>query len=210
MPITIDVSDFRKGRKKLADVIAEIRRSISPAKFQRAVVPAMNDYGLLDLDPKVQQNLAGTILNRRTGNLAARTRVTQATVTGQKVSISIQTNGIPYGLIHETGGTIVPKTKQFLTIPLPGALTPSGVLRKSAGELQDNPSPFDTTFIHDGTIIGDRNGRLTPLFILRKKVEIPARRWASSAVDDTINLLLKRVQDAVDIELRGRGPGGRR
>lgn len=204
MPLTVDASDFKKGRKAIRDAVREIRGDLSPQRFSRAVVPAMNDYGLLDLDPRVQQNLAGTILNRRTGNLAARTRVTQATVTGRQVSITIQTNGVPYGLIHETGGTIVPKEKQFLTIPLPGALTPSGVLRKSAGELQQNPSPFDTTFIHDGTIIGERNDALTPLFILRKKVEIPARRWASSAVDDTINLLLKRVQDSVDDVLRGR------
>ena len=203
MPLTIEVSDFKQGRIKIAEAVREIRGSLSLARFNQALVPALDDYGLLDLDPRVQQNLAGTILNRRTGNLAARTRVTKATVTGQQVSITIQTNRIPYGLIHETGGTIVPKTKQFLTIPLPGALTASGVLRKSAAELQQNPSPFDTTFIHDGTIIGDRNDRLTPLFILRKRVEIPQRRWASSAVDDTINLLLKRIQDRVDDVLRG-------
>jgi hypothetical protein len=204
MPLTVDVSATRVGTKKLDAAIREIRGSLSLARFNKALVPALDDYALLDLDPRVQENLAGTILNRRTGNLAARTRVTKATVTATQARISIQTNGIPYGLIHETGGTIVPKTKQFLTIPLPGALTPSGVLRKSAGELQQNPSPFDTTFIHDGTIIGDRNGRLTPLFILRKKVEIPARRWASSAVDSTINLLLKRLQVEVDNVLRGR------
>ena len=204
MPLTIDVTQTRIGRKKIAAAIKEIRASLSLERFNRALVPALDDYALLDLDPRVQQNLAGTILNRRTGNLAARTRVTKATVTGRQVSISIQTNGIPYGLIHETGGTIRPKTKQFLTIPLPGALTPSGVLRKSAGELQQNPSPFDTTFIHDGTIIGDRNGRLTPLFILRKTVEIPARRWASNAVDVTINSLVSRIQKRVDDVLRGR------
>jgi len=205
MPLTVDATEFRTGRKKLSDVIREIRQGLRTEKFNQAVVPAMDDYALLDLDPAVQQNLAGTILNRRTGNLAARTRVTKATVTGQRVSISIETNGVPYGLIHETGGTIRPKSKQFLTIPLPGALTPSGVLRKSAAELQQNPSPFDTTFIHDGTIIGDRNDNLTPLFILRKSVEIPARRWASSAVDSTINQFLKRLQDRVDGVLRGRG-----
>jgi len=203
MPLTVDVTEFRKGRKTIAAAIREIRQGIRREKFNQAIVPAMDDYALLDLDPQIQRNLAGTILNRRTGNLAARTRVTKATVTGQKVSISIETNGVPYGLIHETGGTIVPKTKQFLTIPLPDALTASGVLRKSAAELQQNPSPFDTTFIHDGTIIGERNDNLTPLFILRKKVEIPARRWASSAVDSTIQQFLKRLQERVDGVLRG-------
>lgn len=204
MPLTVDATGFRKGKKTIAQVIKEIRDGLKLERFNQALVPAMDDYALLDLDPRIQQNLAGTILNRRTGNLAARTRVTKATVTGRKVSITIQTNGVPYGLIHETGGTIRPKTKQFLTIPLPGALTPSGVLRKSAGELQQNPSPFDTTFIHDGTIIGERNDALTPLFILRKSVEIPARRWASGAVDSTINQLLKRIQVRVDDVLRGR------
>lgn len=203
MPLTVDVSGFTNGKKKILDEIKRIRAGLRADRFQRAAAQAMDDYALLDLDPRVQQNLAGTILNRRTGNLAARTRVTKATITGRQVSINIQTNGIPYGLIHETGGTIVPKSKQFLTIPLPGALTPSGVLRKSAGELQQNPSPFDTTFIHDGTIIGERNDALTPLFILRKKVEIPARRWASSAVDSTINSFLKRLQVQIDASLRG-------
>lgn len=203
MPLTVDVSGFTTGKKKILDEVKRIRAGLRLDRFQRAAAQAMDDYALLDLDPRVQQNLAGTILNRRTGNLAARTRVTKATITGRQVSINIETNGIPYGLIHETGGTIVPKSKQFLTIPLPGALTPSGVLRKSAGELQQNPSPFDTTFIHDGTIIGERNDALTPLFILRKKVEIPARRWASSAVDSTINSFLKRLQTRIDAGLRG-------
>ncbi len=203
MPLTVDASGFRIGRKKLLDEIRRIRAGLRLDRFRQAAARALDDYALLDLDPAVQQNLAGKVLKRRTGQLATRTRVTKATITGREVSIAIETNGVPYALIHETGGTIKPKSKQFLTIPLPGALTGAGVLRKSAGELQQNPSPFDSTFIHEGTIIGERNERLTPLFILRKSVDIPARKWASSAVDSTITKFLKRLTDSVDVTLRG-------
>lgn len=204
MPLTIEASGFTRGKKAILDEIKKIRAGLALDKFREIARRAMDDYALLDLDPQIQRNLAGGILGRRTGQLATRTRVTKATITGRNVSMAIETNGIPYGLIHETGGTIRPKTKQFLTIPLPDAMTAAGVVRKSAGELQQNPSPFDTTFIHEGTIIGEKNDKLTPLFLLRKKAVIPERRWASRSVDETLNKLLDRLSKGVDTTLRGK------
>lgn len=206
MPLTIEASGFARGKKAILDEIKKIRAGLALDKFNEIARRAMDEYALLDLDPALQRNLAGGILNRRTGQLASRTRVTKATINGRNVSMTIETNGIPYALIHETGGTIRPKSAKALTIPLPAALTPAGVLRKTARELQQNPSPFDSTFAAKGVIFGKNRGidKITPLFVFKDKVEIPERRWASRAVDDTLNKLLARLSKGVDTTLRGK------
>lgn len=209
MPLKIDVtgSSIRGGDKKLLDEIREIQRRFgSRALTTRAAKEAIDDYALLDVEPAVQRNLAGGILERRTGQLAARTRVTRPKVTARQVSFAIETNNIPYGLIHEVGGTIRPRQKKALTIPLPAALTPAGVVRKTAGELLDNPSPFESTFAAKGVIFGKRpNDSIEPLFALAQKVEIPARKWASSAIDDTISQLIRRLDEALTRQIQQSG-----
>lgn len=204
MPIEVDVTTLRKGEGRLIDEIKRIQQQFGPRVFTtRVAKEALDDYILLDVDPALQRNLAGGILNRRTGQLASRTRVTQATVKGTEVSFAIETNNVAYGLIHEVGGTIVPRTKKFLTIPLPAALTSAGVLRKTAAEFIQNPSPFAGTFAAKGVIFGksQTGDAIVPLFALAKKVEIPARRWASSAIDDTIDSLIARIAKAIDRQI---------
>lgn len=43
------------------------------------------------------------------------------------MELRVFTSGVPYAVIQEYGGTITPKNGKYLTIPLPDALTPSGV-----------------------------------------------------------------------------------
>ena len=74
---------------------------------------------------------------------------------------------------HEFGATIVPKKAKKLAIPLPAALTPSGVTRGS-------PRSFQDTFIQRskaGNLIlfqKQPGGGLSPLFVLKDSVKIPA------------------------------------
>lgn len=209
MPVKIEATGLRRGQKQLLDAIREIQAKFGPRVLTtRVVKAAVDDYVVLDVEPALQRNLAGDLLKRRTGSLASRTRVTSPTVKGSEVSFEIQTNNIPYGLIHEVGGTIVPRTAKALTIPLPDALTPAGVLRKTAAEYRQNPSPFDGTFAAKGVIFGKRpnSDAIVPLFAFAKKVEIPARHWASSAIDDTVDSLIARIEAALDRHLAGRGP----
>ena len=60
------------------------------------------------LEAKVQQKLAGGVLNARTGALA-RSIVTTIEESSAGVSVSIASNGdVKYAAIHEFGGTIPP------------------------------------------------------------------------------------------------------
>ena len=61
-----------------------------------------------ELEAKVQQKLAGGVLNPRTGALA-RSIVTTIEDSAADVSVSIATSGdVKYAAIHEFGGTIPP------------------------------------------------------------------------------------------------------
>jgi phage gpG-like protein len=61
-----------------------------------------------ELEAKIQQKLAGTVLNARTGALA-RSIVTTIEDSTANVSVNIATTGdVKYAAIHEFGGTIPP------------------------------------------------------------------------------------------------------
>jgi len=77
---------------------------------------------------------------------------------------------------HEFGATIVPKNVKWLTIPII-----KGLKGKSARD-------FDLEFIpRNGKIpilAKVDNGKVTPYYLLRKKVEIPKRSFIKSTIED--------------------------
>lgn len=96
--------------------------------------------------------------------------------------------GVNYARMQEYGGTIYPRTRKFLTVPLPPALTPSGVLKGGARLVKRGDGYFtadgDRTVIFTGksgvSIIAKKTGsgrseRLTPLYVLRKSVRLRPR-----------------------------------
>lgn len=75
---------------------------------------------------------------------------------------------------QEFGGTIRPTRSKYLTIPLPAAMTPSGVLRRPARQWQN------TFFFRSkaGNLILARSlgkGALEPLFVLKREVTLKPR-----------------------------------
>jgi len=61
-----------------------------------------------ELEARIQQKLAGTVLNARTGALAG-SIIATIDVSAANVSVSIATSGdVKYAAIHEFGGTIPP------------------------------------------------------------------------------------------------------
>jgi phage gpG-like protein len=129
-------------------------------------------------------------LKRRTGALARSARTELAT-TARPEARSMIGRGAPYAKIHETGGTITPRRRQFLTVPLRNALTAAGVTRQAA-KLERGSSGFRTrgtvpgaasrdTFIFSAVggrrliAVERKGGGVLPLYILRKRVTIPAR-----------------------------------
>lgn len=90
--------------------------------------------------------------------------------------------------------TITPKKGKFLTIPLPAALKPSGDLRGPArsdmwGETfiakskKGNLIIFGRARIMKGKRAGELRGQVVPLFLLVKKVTVPARIHPSELID---------------------------
>jgi len=135
-----------------------------------------------------------TRLRRRTGKLAAATKAlsVEKTSEGFKAGLGF---GTKYAAIHVGDNritTIKPKNKQYLAIPLPAAMTKAGVVR---GKPLDE-SVFGDTFIakskKNNLIIfgkkvrwslggrsesrtGSTYGKITPLFVLKKQVQIKTR-----------------------------------
>jgi len=114
----------------------------------------------------------------------------------------IETNDIPYGAIHEFGGVVKAKTKTFLSIPLPAALTPAGVKKA--------PLPaFEPTFLRRPKSPGskadwvvflrNKDGSATPIFVLQKEVRIPASKWASGALEDALPDLQRRLDGVLGL-----------
>lgn len=86
-----------------------------------------------------------------------------------------------YAFIQEYGGTIRPKTSRYLTIPMPANLTPAGVTRFKAREL-------DNLFVlrSGGKLFLARREEsgVVIYFLLKREVKIPPRlgfekTWAS-------------------------------
>lgn len=168
----------------------------------RIVQTIVRVWALSTLNQKVQESLGGGRLKRRTGNLAARTFVTVESLGNRGSRVSIETNDIPYGSIHEFGGTVKAKKKQFLSIPLPAVLTPAGVKKA--------PLPaFEPTFLRKPKSPGskadwvvflrNRDGSATPIFLLQREVTIPPRKWASGALEDALPDLERRLAGVVGI-----------
>jgi len=77
-----------------------------------------------------------------------------------------------YAAIHEAGGTIRPKSKKFLTVPLPTGIP-----------LNNYPSPRlnPRLFYRAGNVLFLRQGNI-PLYVLKTQVRMPARKYASTAI----------------------------
>jgi hypothetical protein len=99
---------------------------------------------------------------------------------------------VPYGEIQEKGGTIKPKAKQWLTIPLDAALTPSGVKKKSAFEFAD---AFFLRTKGGSTLLVQRQGRgIQPLFLLVRSVTLPPRPYLEPALETALPTLREMVE----------------
>lgn len=76
--------------------------------------------------------------------------------------------------MHEHGGWIRAKNAQYLTIPLPAALNANGTPKKPRA--RDWENTFVSRSKRGNLIIFQKRGRrVIPLYVLKKKVRIPAR-----------------------------------
>jgi hypothetical protein len=147
------------------------------------------------------------VLMRRSGHLSNSIRVVAAVMQGDEA-----VGGLSFGkkyagvLIGKRGKVtkIVPINKQFLAIPLPGALDAHGVPRGAP----EDKAVFPYTFIHKGTIFGhlgyvkgahkgEIKSDLLPLFLLRRSVDVKVRIASEDLLDFTkkkVNAELQKLK----------------
>jgi phage gpG-like protein len=204
--LTINKEDINRIHNLLAD--------LDPKKQDGAIHQGLLKASATVLDQLVS-NVSGLILKRRTGNLARSMgfRIDKDEA-GNFESIigsgaSLKTARMVYANIHETGGIIRPKNKQYLTIPLPSAQTPAGVGRFTAGEVRDGLAGYDGSFIKRSKvgnliIFGTQGDKVIPLFLLKRSVTIPARRYMSITVEQTQDKVVDNIVDKIK-EVKEKG-----
>ena len=147
-------------------------------------------------------NVSGRILKRRTGKLA------------QSIQSKVMTNGLsvetgsgvksgsplPYSDIHEKGGTIKPKNAKYLTIPTSFAMTRAGAAKFTAKDLF-NTNPGKVFIAKDMIFLKTGKQSIKPMFILKKEVNIPARRYLSTTADQVRTRVVRVISGALKREL---------
>lgn len=98
------------------------------------------------------------------------------------LSVSVYSSGVKYARIQEYGGDVRPVKGKYLTIPLDAAMGPRGVPKKSS--VRDYADGFffeskagNLIFAVSKVVGRGKNARsqVVPLYVLKRKVTIPAR-----------------------------------
>lgn len=102
--------------------------------------------------------------------------------------------------IHETGGTIRPKNKKFLTIPLPDAQNSRGIAPPFARQ-------WKNTFVAEtkkgNLIIFQRRAtKIVPLYLLKKSVTIKPRLGLRTELMKSIPYFKERLADRLAAEVQ--------
>ena len=137
-----------------------------------------------------------------------------------KVRLRVGSKAAPYAAIQEFGAKPRPKTAEYMRIPLPGALTPTGRKIKSkarpvrTGTTKKGKPIYTSGFgrlvpitTKKGNVVivakrKGRNGKETygykePLFVLKKKVEVPPRLNARKILYGVLRRRMPRLRGAI-------------
>ena len=174
-PLTIRIDD------------AEVKRLFAdlPAKLTQEVAYKAVSAIMADTERQIKEAISGRTLKNRSGQYA-RSITSTIEQQGPVVRGSIGTTFVGANL-QEYGGTVSPKSKKWLTIPVGAALTGAGVKRFDAPTALRSGAFFPTKaggrFV---PMIARRSGpgikaarqagfSLVSLFTLKQSVTIPAR-----------------------------------
>lgn len=211
------------------DKIKQSLSNLDPAKQDSAINKGVLSASTFVLK-QLLNNVSGIVLKIRTGNLARSLGMRVEKQDGNWVGVvgsgalvvnprlspagdEIATLSIDRGIrmsyadILETGGTIVPKNRQWLAIPLDAAKTPSGVARFTAQQLREGRAPgYEGSVIIGGIIFGlsqtKTRSYMTPLFVLKKSVTIPAKRYLSITSEQSASQVGDIMASAIEKGLK--------
>lgn len=186
--------DFEISKEDLQRIARKMER-LSPKERGRLLVDAFRRVSLM-VERDLKANISGRYLKVRTGRLRAsignRVDMTEEGLEGVIGSGVRSGERVKYADIHETGGTITARRAKYLTIPTEYALTRAGVTKRISAR------DFEDTFVRQG-IIWQKQGKrkIVPLFILKKSVTIPARKYMSKTLEQDKDRILKMMLDTI-------------
>ena len=199
MPIEFQITGAKELVAKLQQVGPKVRENARDG-IQRLQQTLRNNIQRLFL--------SGTPLHVRTGNLRNSINVGPIQESASEIRGPVGTNAL-YAAIQNYGGTITPKSAQYLTIPLDAAKTPSGVARFSARQIIANPGEggYKSTFFRNQVLFGvQQGGTIEALFALKSSITIPARPFMEpgleSVRDDmsaTMTLAVQRAKEGLGL-----------
>jgi phage gpG-like protein len=155
---------------------------------------------------------------RLTGQLLSKIRITYETSPSSLPKAFVGVHGIPYGAIHEFGGTIVPKKAKNLWVKVDykdeyKRMTPREFMEakrfKDVGgdSYQIIKTKKRNLIAAKITKLGRGKVKIRPLFVLRKKVTIPARPYLRPAATKATKQLPMLMVRFIREEFRNaRGP----
>lgn len=177
------------------------------ADAQASAVRAMRGWGqsyLNDLrNDRLHNQRTGRGLARRTGNLAnGWNSATTADSTGAELRIWISGPGAKYAGLQEEGGTVRPTHSKYQWIPLDANKTPAGVTRMSPREAIQRGGVIIKNVFFGVSGSGKKRTAgfdLTPLFVLKKFVYVPARMGAKAHFASKMNSLADAIRKSQEV-----------
>jgi len=184
--------------------LEEILEGLNPKDQSKAVFKGFKQAAIL-VERRLKLNLSGNILQRRTGHLRA--SIGSIVETSSDGLVAVVGSGVrqgkrlPYADIQETGGTVRPSVKSWLTIPLSAAKTSAGVTRFTAQDVKNGNTKYEGSFIRNGIIFGKTRRKITPLFVLKKSVQIRPSKYLSITKEETArevsDEMIKAAKEAI-------------
>lgn len=187
----IEMKVFIKNEKEISRMIGTNVRKAT----EEAMMYAMRRSVIRLADYIAEEKLSGKKLNVRTGNLRRSFQENKARKVQRRADGVIGTVGtnVKYAKIQEYGGTIRPKKKKWLTVPIGEALTPSGAPRGSARDFKGTFFAWSRkgNLILFGQSPVGGGKKIVPLFVLKKMVRIPGRAYMKPSLEELRDDIVK-------------------
>ena len=190
---------------KMTGVEELVKKLDKTGKLFKVVTSKITRFGAIEMQREVKAQASGKSVNVRSGRFrrSITAKFTDGGQIGNVGSNVIYAPLLEFGSQGLPGGVITPKTKSFLTVPLPAAMTAAGVKRGSARDFADT---FVRTNPRTGkTVLYQRQGQdsVVPLFVLVESVRIRPHRPFANAQKIVEPKVLKFAQRLVAEVLRG-------
>ena len=185
----------QKFKYAIRDIVAEISTT---------VIRGMHDYSPGKKGPTAP-------LQVRTGRLQQTIQgyVRGTTFDSLEGVVSAGNAQTPYAHIQEYGGTITPKSSEYLRIPLPEILTDRGAVQGNY-EIYNRGGRYETgsgeeTYLAGNAIMINLAGTPTPIYALVKSVKIPPRLGLRKTGSEKLDYIEARFEQAIELALKPQG-----